>query len=131
VRDLLSSKPTKKDEEKVEIEIIPEYLDTPTGKKVATFEFAMSLAKALEVLDEAEASLEERIEKIEKGEHLSKFFEKMEARISVIEKVLSDLEKNIQTEIGDLSDKLSALIDAFHELAERVQRIEELLQGLR
>ncbi|MEM2819016.1 MAG: hypothetical protein QXK19_04725, partial [Nitrososphaerota archaeon] len=74
-----------------------------------------------------EAKLEERIERIEKGEYLAKLIErldKFEVRIAAIEKTLSNLEKNIQTEIGDISDKVSALIDAFHELTEKLQRME-------
>lgn len=120
---------SKKEEKRIEIEIIPEYLDTPSRKKVATFDFVMNVAKALEVLDEAEAQLEDRIERIERGEHLAKLierFEKLEVRIAAIEKTLSDLEKNIQTEIGDISDKVSALIDAFHELTEKLQKMEDL-----
>lgn len=115
----------EKEEKKVVVK--PEYLDTPGGKKVATFDFAMGLAEAIEILDEAEAELEERVNKLERGEGMAKLLEKFEARIAAIEKTLSSMEKNIQTEMGDLADKLSALIDAFHELAERVQRIEEML----
>jgi len=118
---------SRKEEKRIEIEIIPEYLDTPSGKKVATFDFVMGVAKGLEVLDETEAKLEERIERIEKGEYLAKLIErldKFEVRIAAIEKTLSNLEKNIQTEIGDISDKVSALIDAFHELTEKLQRME-------
>jgi hypothetical protein len=31
--------------------------------------------------------------------------------------------------MSDLSDKVSALIDAFHELTERLQKIEEVFKG--
>ncbi|MEN2975282.1 MAG: hypothetical protein ABDH32_06890 [Candidatus Caldarchaeales archaeon] len=122
----------EKEPRKFEIEIIPEYLDTPSGKKVATFNFAMGVAKALEIIDEAQLELEQRVERLERGENLTKLLERFngfEARIANIEKTLTGLEKNLQNDIEDLSDKLSALIDAFHELAERVQRMEEALKG--
>ena len=116
------------EEEKV-VEIELSYIDTPGGRRVATYESAKSLAEALEVLDEAVAELEGKIGRLERLEGLTKVLEKLLERIVSIEKSILELERSFQTDLGDISDKVSALVDAFGELAERVQRIEDALKG--
>lgn len=111
--------------EEEEIEIRPSYLETPGGKRVATYEFVMSLAKAIKIMYEDDLSkLEERVNKLEEA---AKIFQEFESRLSNMEKSLDELERRLELDLGDISDKLSALIDAFHELAEKVERLEDVL----
>ena len=111
--------------EEEEIEIRPSYLETPGGRRVATYEFAMSLAKAIKIMYEDDLTkLEERVNRLEEA---AKIFQEFESRLSNMEKSLDDLERRLELDLGDISDKLSALIDAFHELAEKVERLEEIL----
>jgi len=111
--------------EEEEIEIRPSYLETPGGRRVATYEFAMSLAKAIKIMYEDDLTkLEERVNRLEDA---AKIFQEFESRLSNMEKSLDDLERRLELDLGDISDKLSALIDAFHELAEKVERLEEIL----
>ena len=59
--------------EEEEIEIRPSYLETPGGRRVATYEFAMSLAKAIKIMYEDDLDkLEERVNKLEEGLRYSK-----------------------------------------------------------
>ena len=49
------------EEEEIEIEIRPSYLETPGGRRVATYEFAMDLAHAIKIICEDDLTkLEER-----------------------------------------------------------------------
>ena len=111
--------------EEEEIEIRTSYLETPGGRRVATYEFAMSLAKAIKIMYEDDLTkLEERVNRLEEA---AKIFQEFESRLSNVEKSLDDLERRLELDLGDISDKLSALIDAFHELAEKVERLEDVL----
>ena len=111
--------------EEGEIEIRRSYLETPGGRRVATYEFAMDLAKAIKIICEDDLTkLEERVNKLEEA---AKIFQEFESRLSNMEKSLDDLERRLELDLGDISDKLSALIDAFHELAEKVERLEDVL----
>jgi len=115
------------EEEERKVVVRRSYLDTPIGKKVATYDFAESLLEAIKVLDEDLARLEERVNGLEKGGNLAKTLEELDSRLTSMEETLKGLEKSIEVDLADLTDKISALIDAFHELAERVQRLEDAM----
>jgi chromosome segregation ATPase len=104
----------------------PRYLETPKGK-IPTYDFAMGLAKAINILDEAVAELEEKI----RGMTLASTAElsDLKARLESVEEGLKNLEKRLEVELEDLNDKLITLTDVVHELAERVQRLEESVRG--
>jgi predicted nucleic acid-binding Zn-ribbon protein len=104
----------------------PGYLETPKGK-IPTYEFTMGLAKAINILDEAVAELEEKIKGLAPAGTAE--LSDLKARLESAEEGLKSLEKRLELELEDLNDKLMTLTDVVHELAERVQRLEESARG--
>lgn len=102
----------------------PRYLETPKGK-IPTYDFALSLLKAVKVLDDVTAELEEKVGRLEKSEALG--LDELKSRLEKVEKILENLEKRLEPDLEDINDKLSTLIDAFDKLVERVQKLEESL----
>ncbi|MCD6341260.1 MAG: hypothetical protein J7L83_00150 [Thaumarchaeota archaeon] len=115
-----------KDSEENRVIIELKYLETPVGK-VPTLEFAKSLLKAIQILDDATANIEEKLGKLEEGGLMPKNLEEVQERLNSMESAIKDIQKKLDLEVGEILDKLSALTDAFSELVERVQRIEESL----
>ncbi|MEM2187941.1 MAG: hypothetical protein QXG35_01290 [Nitrososphaerota archaeon] len=112
--------------EKGGIVLEPKYLETPKGK-IPTYDFVKGLAKALEVLDEAVAELEEKIRNLAPAS-VSELND-LKARLEGVEEGLRSLEKRLELELEDLNDKLTTLTDVVNDLAERVQRLEESIRG--
>lgn len=104
----------------------PRYLETPKGR-IPTYDFVMGLVKALDVLDEAIAELEERIRNLASTETAE--LNELRARLDGVEEGLKSLEKKLELELEDLNDKLTTLTDVVNELAERVQKLEENIKG--
>jgi len=102
----------------------PRYLETPKGR-IPTYDFALGILKAVKLLDEVTAELEERMSKLEKRG--APGLEGLEERIALVEEAVKRLEKKLDLDLGEVNDRLSALTDAFSELMERVQKLEELL----
>ncbi|MCS7132368.1 MAG: hypothetical protein N3F65_02445 [Nitrososphaeria archaeon] len=105
------------------IVIKPEYIETPRGK-VPTFEFVYSLSKAISILDEVTANIEEKLERLEERGEVPQNIEEVRERLSAVENAIKELEKKIELDLGEILDRLSALTDAFNELVERVQKLE-------
>lgn len=102
----------------------PRYLETPKGR-IPTYDFALSLLKAVKVLDDVTAELEEKVSRLEKSG--ASGLDELKSRLEKVEEVLENLEKMLEPDLEDINDKLSTLIEAFDKLAERVQRLEESL----
>ncbi|HDD66763.1 MAG TPA: hypothetical protein ENG52_03980 [Nitrososphaeria archaeon] len=102
----------------------PRYLETPKGR-IPTYDFALGMLKAVKLLDEITAELEEKLSELEKRE--TPGLEGLEERVALVEESFKRLEKKLDLELEEINDKLSTLTDAFSELMERVQKLEELL----
>lgn len=116
----------KKEEGREGIVIRPEYIETPRGK-VPTFEFVYGLSKAISILDEVMASIEEKLAKLEEAGEMPRGLEELREKLSAVENAIKELEKRVELDLGEILDRLSALTDAFNELLERVQKLEESL----
>ncbi len=99
----------------------PKYLETPKGR-IPTYDFVMGLAKAIDILDEVVAELEDKVKNLEPAgvPELSD----LKNRLESVEESLKNLEKRLELELEDFNDKLTTLTDVINELAEKVQRIE-------
>ncbi len=112
----------REDQERVVIEL--KYLETPKGR-VPTYEFARNLLKAIEILDDVTANIEEKLVKLEERREMPQSVEELQERLTAMENTIKELEKKIELDLGEILDRLSTLTDAFNELVERVQKLEE------
>jgi len=102
----------------------PRYLETPKGK-IPTYDFTLGLLRAVKVLDDVTAELEEKVSRLEKSG--APGLDELKSRLERVEKILENLEKRLEPDLEDINDKLSTLMDAFDKLVERVQKLEESL----
>ncbi len=102
----------------------PRYLETPRGR-IPTYDFALGILKAVKVLDDATAELEEKVSRLEKSG--APGLDELKKRLEKVEEVLESLEKRLELDLDDINDKLSTLMDAFDKLVERIQKLEENL----
>ncbi|MCD6536450.1 MAG: hypothetical protein J7K49_05405 [Thaumarchaeota archaeon] len=116
----------KKENSQERIVIELKYLETPKGR-VPTYEFARSLLKAIQILDDVTANIEEKLVKIEERKEMPQNVEELQERLNAVENAIKELEKKIELDLSEILDRLSTLTDAFNELVERVQKLEESL----